>query len=239
MLEAAEAIAAREAAMTKALREGERITEVIGRKVRGHAEGARRRDRRRQGRNDAESSDLRLRPLGDDPRPFGAAARATRSASPTRSPGIRRAVSGRRRAWPELVESSYGDVLADPNIDAIVLATPHSQHHAQILRAARAGKHVFVEKPITLTRKTPKRRSAACRAAGVTLGMGFNRRFAPAFAEVVRRVRAGDVGEVVAHRSASVDAGGIRLAPRRVADRSQRGPRRCADATRASICSTA
>lgn len=96
-------------------------------------------------------------------------------------------------------------VLADPAIDAIVIATPHSQHHAQIVRAAHAGKHVFVEKPVALTREDTVRAIDECAKAGVTLGVGFNRRYAPAYAEVVRRVRSGEVGEVLhieAHQSA-------------------------------------
>jgi predicted dehydrogenase len=51
------------------------------------------------------------------------------------------------------VISSYGRVLNDPEIDAVVLATPHTLHMKQIIQAARAGKHVLVEKPITLTRR--------------------------------------------------------------------------------------
>ncbi len=74
------------------------------------------------------------------------------------------------------VVSSYADVLKDPKIDAIVLATPHSLHHEHIAAAARAGKHVFCEKPIALTRANAETAVAACRAAGVTLGLGFNRR---------------------------------------------------------------
>ena len=44
---------------------------------------------------------------------------------------------------------SYEQILRDPDIDAVVLATPHSQHQAQALAAAAARKHIFVEKPIT------------------------------------------------------------------------------------------
>jgi predicted dehydrogenase len=95
------------------------------------------------------------------------------------------------------VVSSYGRVLKDPAIDAVVLATPHSQHHRQIVQAAKAGKHVFCEKPLTLTRRTAEKALEACRAAGVTLGIGFNRRHVPAFAEMMRRIRAGGIGDVL------------------------------------------
>jgi predicted dehydrogenase len=95
------------------------------------------------------------------------------------------------------VTASYEEVLADPQIDAVVLATPHSMHHAQVLQAARAGKHLYVEKPFTLTRASAEEAVAACRAAGVTLTIGFNRRHAPAFVEMQRRIRAGEIGEVL------------------------------------------
>src|SRR3954471_18226076 len=55
------------------------------------------------------------------------------------------------------VVSSYGRILKDPQIDAVVLATPHSLHLKQIAQAAKAGKHVFVEKPMTLTRKSAEK----------------------------------------------------------------------------------
>ncbi|HXF67467.1 MAG TPA: Gfo/Idh/MocA family oxidoreductase [Burkholderiales bacterium] len=95
------------------------------------------------------------------------------------------------------VVSSYGRVLKDPEVDAVILATPHSLHLKQIVQAARAGKHVFVEKPIALTRRAAERAIEACRAAGVTLGVGFNRRHAPAFVELLYRIRAGKIGEVL------------------------------------------
>lgn len=95
------------------------------------------------------------------------------------------------------VVASYDEVLADPQVDAVVLATPHSMHHAQIVQAARAGKHIYVEKPFTLTRVSAEEAVAACRAAGVTLSVGFNRRHAPAFVEMLRRIRAGEIGDVL------------------------------------------
>jgi len=111
------------------------------------------------------------------------------------------------------VVSSYGRVLKDPDIDAVVLATPHSLHPKQIALAAKAGKHVFVEKPMTLTRKSAEKSVEACRAAGVTLGVGFNRRHAPAFVEMMRRIRAGEIGDVLHIEAAHSGPTGYRLAP--------------------------
>src|SRR5437016_2126551 len=63
---------------------------------------------------------------------------------------------------------SYEQVLADASVDAVVLATPHTLHERQILAAAAAGKHIHVEKPITLDRASAERAVAAARAANVT-----------------------------------------------------------------------
>jgi len=95
------------------------------------------------------------------------------------------------------VVSSYAEVLKDPQIDAVVLATPHSMHYEQIVQAAQARKNVFCEKPLTLTRDTAQKAVDACRDAGVTLGLGFNRRYVPAFVEMMRRIRAGEIGDIV------------------------------------------
>jgi predicted dehydrogenase len=93
--------------------------------------------------------------------------------------------------------TSYAQVLADPQVDAVVLATPHSMHSEQVAQAARAGKHVYVEKPIALTRAEARKAVEAARAAGVTLGLGFNRRYAPAFLEMQKRIRAGEIGDIL------------------------------------------
>src|SRR5215831_17621264 len=68
----------------------------------------------------------------------------------------------------------FDAVLADKTIGAVVLATPHSQHEDQIVRAARAGKHVFVEKPFALTRKSAIAALDAIAMAGVVCGIGYN-----------------------------------------------------------------
>jgi len=82
----------------------------------------------------------------------------------------------------------YDAVLSDPTVDAVVLATPHSQHAEEIAAAARAGKHVFVEKPLALERASAMQAVAACAQRGVTLAVGYNWRFQPALREI-RRLR--------------------------------------------------
>jgi predicted dehydrogenase len=88
-------------------------------------------------------------------------------------------------------------VLAEPQVGAVVLATPHSQHADQARAAANAGKHVFVEKPFTLDVASARAAARACRGAGVVLALGHNRRFLPAFAEMKRIVAAGELGEIL------------------------------------------
>src|SRR5437763_4507524 len=84
------------------------------------------------------------------------------------------------------VLGSLDAALAEPAIEAVVLATPHSRHTDQILAAATAGKHVFCDKPLTLTRAEAERAVAACEKAGIVLGVGHDKRFFPAMAELAR-----------------------------------------------------
>src|ERR1700692_658697 len=93
---------------------------------------------------------------------------------------------------------SYEQILRDPDVDAVVLATPHSQHRAQALAAAAARKHIFVEKPITLDLASAHVVVDAARKAGVVLAVGRARRFHPSLAALRARVQDGRLGKVVA-----------------------------------------
>jgi predicted dehydrogenase len=112
-------------------------------------------------------------------------------AAVTRNPADKRALAER---FGLTLAARFADVLADRAIDAVVLATPHSQHAGEIIAAAKAGKHVFCEKPFTLTRGDAQAAIAACQAAGITLHVGFNRRYAPAYVDMTRRITAGEIG---------------------------------------------
>jgi predicted dehydrogenase len=87
--------------------------------------------------------------------------------------------------------------LADPKIDAIILATPHTAHAEQIIACAKAGKHVFTEKPFTLTTESAKAALRACTAARVTLAVGYNWRFQPALQEMKRALTDGRLGKLL------------------------------------------
>ena len=92
---------------------------------------------------------------------------------------------------------NYDALLADPAIDAVVLATPHSQHASQVTAAANARKHVFCEKPFALTKAEAESAVAATRGAGVTLGLGYNRRFHPEMTKLRDRIRSGGLGTIL------------------------------------------
>ncbi len=95
------------------------------------------------------------------------------------------------------LSTDFADALADPQVDAVVLATPHSLHAEQVAQAAAAGKHVFCEKPFTLAKAEAEAAISSCERAGVTLGIGQNRRFWPSMVEIKRIIGAGEIGAVM------------------------------------------
>ncbi len=94
--------------------------------------------------------------------------------------------------------SNYETILRDPEIDAVVLATPHSLHQAQALAAAAARKHIFVEKPLTLDLPSARQVADAARKSGVVLAVGLSRRFHPSIGAVRACLKDGRLGRVVA-----------------------------------------
>ncbi len=90
-----------------------------------------------------------------------------------------------------------GDALAHPDVDAVVLCVPHSEHAAAIVATAAAGKHVFCEKPLTLTADSAREAVAACRDAGVVLGVGHERRFESPMQLARAMVASGELGTIL------------------------------------------
>ena len=96
----------------------------------------------------------------------------------------------------ELV-AGYDAVLRRADVQAVVLATPHSLHEEQIAKAVAAGKHVFCEKPLAMTKAGAEKAVALCRSAGLVLGMGHERRFEPPVAEILAHAAAGRLGRIL------------------------------------------
>lgn len=95
------------------------------------------------------------------------------------------------------IYNNYEDVLKDDAVDAVILTTPHSMHTEQILSAANHNKHVFVEKPMTLTKDDAIKCVNALKEKNLKLGIGFSRRFQPAYIDLLKMVKAGEIGEVL------------------------------------------
>ena len=101
--------------------------------------------------------------------------------------------------------TSYEDMLADGRVDAVAIATPTGTHAEFCVRAARAGKHIFCEKPISLDRRATVEAIAAAGDAGVTFQVGFHRRFDPDWAAATARIKAGELGDVYLFRTSLRD----------------------------------
>jgi predicted dehydrogenase/threonine dehydrogenase-like Zn-dependent dehydrogenase len=84
-----------------------------------------------------------------------------------------------KRVGASLATTDYREILADPEIDAVIIATRHNAHAQLCIEAARAGKHIFVEKPLALTADDCAAVAKAVADSGVLLTVGFNRRYSP------------------------------------------------------------
>jgi predicted dehydrogenase len=92
--------------------------------------------------------------------------------------------------------SRLEEVLADPTIDALLVATPHRTHRHLVEAAARAGKHVFIEKPLAMSVEDARACVEAGQAAGIVLQVGFQRRRHPAHREMKRLIDDGSMGDI-------------------------------------------
>ena len=93
--------------------------------------------------------------------------------------------------------ADYDEVLADPDVDAVFILTRNQHHAAQAVAALQAGKHVFVEKPMALTLAECQTIEDAVRISGKQLAVGFNRRFAPMYIELKRRLQGRSTSAVI------------------------------------------
>lgn len=93
--------------------------------------------------------------------------------------------------------ADWRDLLADPDIEAVYIATPVHLHAEQTIAAAEAGKHVLCEKPMALNVNECDRMIAACAANGVKLSLAYYRHFYPVIARVKELLTAGAIGKLI------------------------------------------
>ena len=103
-------------------------------------------------------------------------------------------IAGFAREHDVKVVDNLNVVLQDPAIDGVVLCTPHTLHTDQIIAAANAGKHVFCEKPLSMTREAVLRAVKAVNDNKRVLAVGHERRFEPPILEAMRIVKSGEIG---------------------------------------------
>ncbi len=90
--------------------------------------------------------------------------------------------------------SGYDDILNDPAIEAVILCTPHSQHEEQALAAIAAGKQLFCEKPLALSKASVEKIVAAADARNIVIGIGHERRFEASMEAIAKEVSTGALG---------------------------------------------
>lgn len=90
----------------------------------------------------------------------------------------------------------FEDVLEDDRVDAVVISTPHHLHAPQAVRAAQAGKHVIVEKPISTSLREAIAATDAARHAGVQLSVNLSYRYLPHFQKARLLIESGVLGEL-------------------------------------------
>jgi predicted dehydrogenase len=95
------------------------------------------------------------------------------------------------------VYADHNGALAHPGVEAVILATPHSLHAQQIEDSVAAGKHIFCEKPLAMTRKGAQKAVNACAAKNLVLGMGHERRWEPPVADMIAQARDGRLGQLL------------------------------------------
>src|SRR5215468_6862769 len=95
------------------------------------------------------------------------------------------------------LSTDFAEVVAHPRVQAVALATPHLLHVDQVVAVAMAGKPVWCEKPLALTRREAERAVAACHEAGVILALGNSKRYFPSMRALKDTVVSGILGTVL------------------------------------------
>jgi predicted dehydrogenase len=95
------------------------------------------------------------------------------------------------------IGTSFEEVLADAKVQAVILATPHSKHRAQVEAAAAAKKHIYCEKPFALSKADAAAMLDACQRAGIVIGVGHHFRLMPSMRVLGELMQAGAFGTIM------------------------------------------
>lgn len=101
----------------------------------------------------------------------------------------------------------FDELLAVPGLDAVIICSPTDTHASHVMKAAKAGKQIFCEKPLDLSLEQVKKTLDVVEKSGVNLMLGFNRRFDPNFLKIKNMVEAGKVGDPQILKITSRDPG--------------------------------
>ena len=102
----------------------------------------------------------------------------------------------REKEWKaDIAFTDYGELLNDPNVDAVEILTPHTLHETMVIAAARAGKHIAVQKPMTINLNSADRMLAEVKSAGVQFKISDNYLFYPPIVLAKKMIDQGDIGE--------------------------------------------
>jgi len=92
---------------------------------------------------------------------------------------------------------NFDAIKDNPDIDAVYVITPNSLHHDQVIRVAKAGKHVICEKPMSVNAKKAQEMVDACKKANVKLLVGYRMHFEPKTLEIIRMRKEGELGKIM------------------------------------------
>src|SRR5690349_8176816 len=92
---------------------------------------------------------------------------------------------------------NFDQIKTNRDIDAVYVITPNALHHDQVIRVARAGKHVICEKPMAVNAKEGQEMVDACKTANVKLLVGYRMHFEPKTLEIIRMRKEGELGKVL------------------------------------------
>ena len=95
------------------------------------------------------------------------------------------------------IGTSFEEAIADPRVQAVILATPHSKHRAQVEAVAAAKKHIYCEKPFALAKADAASMLDACKRAGIVIGVGHHFRLMPSMRVLDELMKAGAFGTIM------------------------------------------